>query len=212
MKTIIISAFMPFGDYLANSSELAVRQLINNTSEDFKIVSIIFPATIPVENRGEKLVGLAHCYNAAGIISLGMASEKKGLCVEHFATNVVSNAKYCPAELQDTPVDKTQNYRSTIAMDLTPWNLEAFFKACSNEQIFTEYSDNAGGFCCNHLAYQARSAILREEQSIPYIFLHIPCCPETVPNQKEFEGSGKETMTVEMISHGLNLLLQNSTL
>lgn len=212
MKTIIVSGFAPFGAYPANSSQLAVWWLAQSGIKGYKIVPAIFSATIPTENRGKMLVKYACKLGASGIVSLGMASEKKGLCIESWAANVIHNEKYCPPKLQGTPIDARNPYGERVAIDLVPWNIAMFEKACGVENIAVEHSSDAGGFCCNHLAYQTRVALVECGEDIPYLFIHLPCSPTAVPNEKEFVAAGKVCMPVEKMARGIELLLQHSIL
>ena len=208
MKKIILSGFVPFGAYPVNSSQQVVWRLAQRGIDGIKIVPAIFDATIPEENRGEVLAVRARALGVSGIISLGMASEKKGLCIERWATNAVDNEKYCPPLLQGTRIDPRQPYGWRIALDLAPWNVMEFEKACTAEGIPVELSDDAGGFCCNHLAYQTRTALIEREETTPYLFIHLPCSPATIPNEKEFAAAGKVSMSVDKMVLGIELLLQ----
>ncbi|MFA6503154.1 MAG: hypothetical protein WCT45_02775 [Candidatus Paceibacterota bacterium] len=212
MKKILLSGFVPFGAYPVNSSQQVVWQLAQRRIHGVKIVPTIFDATIPGKNRGEVLVERAQALGASSIISLGMASEKKGLCIERWATNAVDNKKYCPPLLQGTQIDPRQPYGLRIALDLAPWNIRGFEQACTAESIVVEYSDDAGGFCCNHLAYQTGTALIEREETISYLFIHLPCSPAAIPNEKEFVAAGKVSMSVEKMVRGIELLLQEVAL
>ncbi len=215
MKTIILSAFRTFGDYTANSTEL-VAKLLNETSVgEFTLYSILFDANIPKENRGVFLFSIAQKLKASGIISLGMASEKTGLCIEQIAVNKISNLKYCPPDLNETKVDINRPYEEQIHMNIQPWNTEIFKKVCAEKNIpIMQNSNDAGGFCCNHLAYQAR--IAQKENviwnKVPFIFVHTPCSPETLTDIQKFYSRGKTTMSVEKIAEGIKTLILTANL
>lgn len=213
-RVIVLSAFRKFGDYLANSTEIVAHRLHEKIVGDFIVHSVLFDANITKENRGATLFSIAHALNANGIISLGMASEKTGLCIERIATNKIHNLKYCPLNLNDTAIDTQRPYEEKISLDLNPWNIEFFRKTCEEKDVpVMKDSEDAGGFCCNHLAYQARVAQLGSSMwgKIPFIFIHTPCSPESVSDIGEFHASGKITMPIEKIVQGVEILLSSAT-
>lgn len=215
MKTIILSAFKKFGDYTANSTELAAESLNGFQVGDYVIHSILFNAEIPEENRGITLFSTAQKLNARGIVALGMASEKTGLCIEKTASNKILNIKYCHPSINGTPVDAHRPYEEQLQINLQPWNLELFKRICAEKNIsIMPDSEDAGGFCCNHLAYQARVAQTGSEvlSKIPFIFIHTPCSPETLLDAQTFYSSGKTTMSVEEISEAIKILILNAKL
>lgn len=215
MKTIILSAFKKFGDYTANSTELVAERLDGFQVGDFVIHSILFSAEIPEENRGIALFSTAQKLSAKGIISLGMASEKTGLCIEQVVTNKIHNTKYCHPSINETAIDVNRPYGEQIRMRLRPWNLSLFKSECARKNIsIMPDSKDTGGFCCNHLAYQARVAQIGSEawSEIPFIFIHTPCSPETLLDVQKFYSSGKTTKPVEEISEGIRTLILNAKL
>jgi pyroglutamyl-peptidase len=212
VKNIVISAFTPFGAYPANTSQLVAESLGRSGVSGFALTVVIFSATIPREDRGRILVDRALLEGASGIVSLGMASEKKGVCIESCARNAVDNMKYCPPELQKTPVDVHAVYGARLPLDLTPWNIPAFEASCRDEGIAVEHSTDAGGFCCNHLAWQTQRAVAQSGERISYAFIHIPCSPEAISDLAEFETSGKVSMSVERTARAVELLLRHAAI
>ncbi len=212
MKTIILSVFNKFGDYIANSTELVAQNLHGSQVGDFTIHSILFNAEIPQEDRGVILFSIAQKLNASGIISLGMASEKTGLCIEQMATNKIHNTKYCSPSINGTSIDAHRPYEEQLQINLQPWSLELFKKTCAEKNIpIMQDSEDAGGFCCNHLAYQVVVQMESEVWSkIPFIFIHTPCSPETLLDAQKFYSSGKITMSVEEISEAIRILILNA--
>ena len=213
MKTIILSGFGIFGNYLNNLSKTVAKRLDGRTIGNFKFLTMVFTAQISNYNRGEILFELARSNSALGIISLGVASEKKGLCVETRARNLFLNEKYCP-ELSGKPVDQKKKVAEQLELDLFPWNVPSFCENCSSAGIAVEVSRDCGGFCCNQLAYQSRVYQLEmcPRTTVPYIFMHIPCAREDVPDIVDFTMQGKIVMSSEQIIAGLSILLDGSQL
>ncbi|MES2315100.1 MAG: hypothetical protein V4524_04170 [Patescibacteria group bacterium] len=216
MKNILISAFSAYGNYPANSSELAIRNLNGKVLSGFSVFTEIFSASIPEDDRGSLLFERALSINARGIISLGMGSEKIGLTVETCVINHINNAKYCPSHQNGRPIDSRQPYGEKIHLDLNRWNLLAFRKNCAKTApLITTMSADAGGFCCNHLMYQLHRAHTTKPEFrwTPWIYIHIPCSPESITTTvEEFERSGKMTMSTTNVIKGLELLLLSATL
>ena len=216
MKKIIISGFGPFGDYPENVTRVVARRLHGKNFCGFKVEEgIIFPSVISEANRGQMLLERAFQTGAVAIISLGMASGARGFRVENVGRNRVFNERYCPACLNNKPVDVTRRYGEDRWTDLAPWNIEVFFAACQAEGIpVGGISEDAGGFCCNQLIYQLlvwqfRS---REYAQIPFIFLHVSCSKECVSDLRAFEKTRKITMTEEETTRALTLLLEGSSI
>lgn len=215
MRTVAVSAFGVYGNYPINCSEIIAQRINGTIISGFQIQTVMFQASIPKKNRGRQLLTLSSSLGAAGIISLGMASEMRGLCIEGTAANKVFNEKYVLPRLNNTPIEKRKPYGEKIEINLEPWNLAVFRRACQDKKIsLMELSDDAGGFCCNHLMYQvANHQRFRPALAgIPFIFIHIPCSPEVIVNPDAFSKTGKVTMKMDDVVSGLELLLKHSKL
>jgi len=219
VKTIVLSGFKPFGGYPANTTQIVARNLQGSKLAGFEVQTVVFDATIPDEkkeaHRGAMLLYEACARRASGIISLGMASAKTGLCVETRAVNEISNLKYCPLVLEGTAVDNDRPLREGIELDVTAWKLPFFKAACAESLIPVMYeSTDAGGFCCNHLAYQ--TAIARRSfprwARIPSIFIHTPCSEEAAPHPDAFRAAGKTIMSTDQVIAALEILLRGAAI
>jgi len=213
VKTIILSAFGRFGIYTANSTEIVARQLNGKNIAGFKVCSVVFPCRIPKgTNRGHKLLRLAERIGARGIVSLGMASDKTGLCIEAVATNLINNQKYCP-DLSGRAINIRDSLGKSVEIDLIPWNIGAFQQSCVEQGVLVmDCSRKAGGFCCEHLMYQLWRAQRVRQYKTPFIFIHVPCCREAIPDYDAFLKNGKVAMATESIIKGLEILLTSSAL
>ena len=215
-KNIILSAFKKYGRYHRNSGELVAGELDQTSLSGFVVRQEIFPCTIPLlgENRGLHLFERARTFNASAIVCLGMASGKKGMCIETTAVNAIDNEKYCP-ELSGQPVDSRFAHKRVLNLDLRQWHLDDLLIGREKtESPLIKVSTNPGGFCCNHLIWQLRAAQLEDIEcaSIPFIFIHIPCSPECVGGNMEFRRQKKATLKVPQIIQGLETILKIATL
>lgn len=213
MRTVMLTGFGAFGDYHCNLSDTVAGILNGKIVGGFQIKSAIFSAQIAKYNRGRALFKNAQDLKVAGIVSLGIASDKRGFSIETATRNIISSGKYCPA-LSGQRINCHRPTNEKLLLDLSCWNIPAFRGTCQDAGIITEMSDDCGGFCCNHLAYQialAQSLVVTDQQ-IPFIFMHIPCAKEDIPNSIEFANQGKVTMDLQTVINGLTILLSNASL
>ncbi len=207
MKTIIVSGFRRFGTYRSNPTETLAGRLHETSLSGYRVIPVVYDANIPKDDRGEKLLALAHQLDASGIISLGVDSQKRGLCVERIARNIILNAKYCPPELQNTRVDATRSLGEELNLHRGPWALYNFQRLCAERHIPTEISHDAGGFCCNHLAYQVLAAQKRGiVPAMPFIFIHVPCSPESIADTSTFQKEDKVALDIRVMAAGIENL------
>ena len=213
MKTIVFVGFRRFGNYLGNTTAIVANQINRKTILGFQIHCNLLNARILQENCGKGLLETARRLDTVGIVAMGMASEKTGLCIESLAINRIHNSKYVPCLMNNKPVNKYRNYGEKCTLDLDSWNILTFQKRCRAEGVsIMDTSTDAGGFCCNQLMYQVHVDQLRDPKKIPFIFIHVPCCPEAISNMAEFTAAGKVTMETSQVIRGLELLLENSSL
>ncbi len=215
MKTIILSAFSPFGDYPANTTELVANKLNGKVLSGYRIHAEIFQAMIPRDDRGTYLLETAEHMDASCIICLGMGSEIIGLQTENVAVNRVYSAKYCTVNQNWSRVDIMRPYGELLELDVGVWNIASFKENCAKMGLDASESHKPSAFCCNHLMYQLRLAQLRDEAfiEIPWIFIHVPCSPESVPEPSDaFKKSGKITLEVSGVIRGLEILISGATI
>jgi pyrrolidone-carboxylate peptidase len=205
MNTVLLTGFGTFGDYKANSTELVARKSEGSMLADWRVHTHIFETVVPKHDRALELYTLARRLGATRIVSLGMASQKRSFCLETLARNWVDCSKYCSTQENGKPIDESQSYGVSLSIDYRFWDLQAFQYKCLVLRLPSfEYSSNPGGFCCNHLLWQLRAReIVEKENSIPFLFLHVPCTPECVADEVEFKQAGKICWTVTEIVSGL---------
>lgn len=213
MKTIVLSAFDVFGDYIANSTQLLANRINGTEIGGYHVSAYILSAHIPTYDRGVLLLDKARDLNAQGIISLGMSSAVLGPAVERRAVNMV-NSKYCRPEDNSQVISSAHALGEWFDMDMSGWNVDAFISQCQSHGIFASQSSDPGAFCCNHLMLQAHLARLGDQRysKIPIIFLHLPCTRQCVLNPDSFLSSGKQFMDLESMIVAMRILLETSSL
>ena len=186
MKKVFITSFSDFGPYPANSSQQVAKCLAGRAdpSFSFEFRTETLPANIPHYDRGTQMLEMAFQHRASAIISLGMSSSKKSLCVETKARNVTNHPVYCSPEENGRPVTNAHPSGATLGIDTRPWNLEAFISNCVAARLpRPEISSDAGGYCCNSMMVQVLTAKAQRPHRywMPYIFAHLPCTREAMP-------------------------------
>jgi Pyrrolidone-carboxylate peptidase (N-terminal pyroglutamyl peptidase) len=150
MKTVLITGFEPFGPYEENLSQLAATKL--QTLGDWDVYGMVFPvlifprqkskdistvtvgnASFPVVvstettlNYGELVVAKALEIKADAIISLGIASDVRGLSIETRAINWVENAKYGLMCEQRKPIASNFLPKEYLRVNREKWHLQNF--------------------------------------------------------------------------------------
>ena len=239
MKNVLITGFMPFGDYAENVSELAATEL--KTIGDYNVHGLVFPVRIfphrrvkhvinysvngktryypqPVYNLnyGDMIIEKAKEINACAIISLGMASDVKGIKIEAQAINWVENQIYCLDSEQRKVVDETFILKKELRVNLDKCNLRkssdivSLIEKCheSGFDCNISLSVDAGTFCCNALMFRTLVAISKRKCEIPYLFIHLPCSKEAVKNIPNFDRA-KDFMSLEKLEKVLEVVLNH---
>ena len=188
MKNILITGFQKFGDYKVNTTEQFLRT--HSLLGDFYLHSLIFSPRTFAENAesfGKETVKTARKLNATAIISLGMASDVKGLRIESRAVNW-SAGKYCEKYEQELRLNQKSPPWDDKEIDFKPWDLSRMFSVFKSRDIKFEekISTNPGSFCCNALMYRTLT-VLQPINDIPYLFFHIPCTAEAVEGMVGFD-------------------------
>ena len=206
MGNMLLTGFQKFGDYKVNPTEQFLQS--HNVIGDFYLHSLVFPAHTfnnGAEYFGNELVRLALSVDARAIISLGLASDIKGLRIESQAINW-SAGKYCLDYENGKKLVQNQSPCHSKKVNLNHWNFEFMFQNFASLDIKFEkdISKKAGNFCCNALMYRTLLA-LGPGYKIPYIFLHIPCTKESVKGSANFDKK-KDLITLEKLSDILTIV------
>lgn len=192
MKTALLTGFEAFGSYTANATEVLVRSLDRTTVQNHAIRSLVFPATIfppNSEDYGRQTVTSARELGASAIISLGMASEVKGIRIESRATNWVENSKYCQPGENRRRIDDSLPARMVLMIDLGKWDFSRLFEQLARRVIPFEpqISEDANNYCCNALMFRTLRALKQFRYSIPYIYLHVSCTRASIQSIPDFD-------------------------
>lgn len=162
---VLVTAFGAFADVSENPSEALLERLREHLGSDR-----LRGEVLPVEYAsGTRIVELITECEPRLVLALGVARRARTARLERVARNLDD----C-----ETPDNRgvvrcgeaivrggPERLPSTLA-------LEALQSRAEAAGLETEYSDDAGGFLCNHVFYRARAAT-----EAPCGFLHLPNGP-----------------------------------
>lgn len=174
MKSIIITAFAPFGGEKINPTELILNNLPDEI-EGFNIEKLLLP--VEFTNCVEPLHELLTVLDPSAIIMLGQAGGRAAITPERIAINIMDaiipdNSGYMP---RDLPITEGGNeaYFSTLP-------LRDIESAITENGILCKISNTAGTYVCNCLMYSVMAAIRKSSRSILAGFIHVPYSDEQV--------------------------------
>jgi pyrrolidone-carboxylate peptidase len=183
MESILVTGFSRFGDYRNNPTEELSKEpaLFMFHKTDY----MVFPPEVfseGAEGFGKEIVEAAISSGARAIVSLGMSSAVKGMRIETCAYNWSENSKYGNPEDQKRPLSERFPEKHPLSYGLWSWNLEKIFFSLdiAGFEYESEFSKDPGFFCCNALMFRTILALEDSGCKIPYIFIHVPCTPESV--------------------------------
>ena len=168
MRSLLLTAFEPFGGAVVNTSLEAARRLAEG---DDRIALAVLPVVRGAAERAAlaALEGLREAGTPPGlVVSLGEAS-RPAVCLETAAVNrddfpIPDNAGNEP---HGEPIltDGPDVYEARLP-------LEALAATAGDTPVPVAISRDAGTFLCNHLAYCLSHALAGS--ALPYLFIHVP--------------------------------------
>lgn len=166
MPHVLVTGFDRFGLHVANSSQLVVEALAKRRASgvSFEVLPVTF------QGAGERVEARIRSQRLDALVMLGMAAGSFALRLERQARNRdASAARDNAGQCRQGPivVDGPDVYSSTLP-------LERFAEAVRALGAPIEFSEDAGGFVCNHVYYRARHCIQTENPRIRCGFLHVP--------------------------------------
>lgn len=179
MKTVLVTAFLPFGEDSVNPTQLALDRIpcVIGGAEIRKLL-------LPVEFGHAADIAEAELDGVSpdAVIMLGQAGGRSAVTPEAEAKNLMNaaipdNAGYAPKE---EPV--VQGGEEKLFSTLPN---EAIVSAISALGLPAEVSHDAGAYVCNSLLYRM---LHHTGGNIPAGFIHVPFIREQVEGFPEREG------------------------
>ncbi|MBQ6036796.1 MAG: pyroglutamyl-peptidase I [Lachnospiraceae bacterium] len=175
-KTILVTAFEPFGGEAVNASELILNMLPDEICS-VRIRKIILPVVF--RKCAEKAIREAGTVQPAAIVCLGQAGGRDAITPERIAINVM-DARIADNEgnrPSDVPIDPMgpAAYFSTLP-------IKAMAQSIRSSGIPAKVSDTAGTFVCNDLMYEMLAYVSVHRPDVPCGFIHVPYLSGQIPD------------------------------
>lgn len=177
MQPVLVTGFEPFRGERVNPSEQVVRALAGRP----ELVTAVLP--VSYRRAAERLSLLLETHRPRALLLLGLAAGS-AIRLERMARNC--DASDGPDEDGEaraaTPIAASgpADYASTLP-------LAAFAARLAGLALPLVWSDDAGGFLCNHVFYRARAWAERSGRAIPCGFVHLPPL-EALALERQVEG------------------------
>ena len=165
--TTVVTGFGPFETWTENTSELAVRRL-----EALTLPSVV-TAVLPVSyaRAGEQLATLLATHRPSTLILLGLAGNAGRVRLERVAKNRDDSRRADMDGLARAGAAIVAGAPATYASTLP---LGAMESAASELGVGIEYSDDAGGYVCNHAFFVAQHLTASHFPACRSGFVHVP--------------------------------------
>ncbi|MBP6931251.1 MAG: hypothetical protein KBD48_03295 [Candidatus Pacebacteria bacterium] len=174
MKTILITSFKPFGDYVYNPTKDIVHYAKKQYEND-KYTRKIIGLFLSCEYHGafHDLRPYIEKEKPYAIINLGFLSSAQGIRIENRFENMMYHSMY--ADNRGLKPDREPVDKDGDEYEYTDHDLNVFFKnELHNKNMRVEFSNNANNFICNSLGYSTAQFIREQKMKTKHIFLHIP--------------------------------------
>ncbi len=173
MKTVLMTAFEPFGGETINPSWEAVRALegkqIGGTTIVIRQLPVVFSEVLNVLNQAlEEL-------KPDAVLSVGQAGGRSDITVERIGINV-DDARI-PDNAGNQPVDEPIVAGGPAAY-FSRLPIKAIVAAVREAGIPASVSQTAGTFTCNRVMYGLLHWLEQHQSSARAGFIHIPYLPE----------------------------------
>ncbi|WP_426576461.1 pyroglutamyl-peptidase I [Xenorhabdus stockiae] len=198
MKTILVTAFEPFGGDATNPSWEAIKRLQGSRVADASIEVHQLPCIF--DTSLAQLYTIIDNYQPELVISVGLAGGRPDITVERVAINIndariADNAGNQPI---DTPiiVGGPAAYFSSLP-------IKAMVRALNMSGIPATVSQTAGTFVCNHVMYGLLHYLTQKYPAARGGFIHVPYLPEQAT-----EYTNMPSMSLEIITSALKTAIE----
>lgn len=164
MGPVLVTGFGRFGAYRVNPSEEVVQTLVSNRALGTAVLPVAF------RRAASRLHALLDATHPRAVLLLGLHTGSE-IRLERVAHN--RDAAEGADEDGETRCEGAISasgpavYPSTLPLD-------AIARELTDRSLPWAWSDDAGGFLCNHVFYRAREWVERAGLPIPCGFVHLP--------------------------------------
>ncbi|THB84472.1 pyroglutamyl-peptidase I [Pantoea allii] len=198
MKTVLMTAFEPFGGETINPSWEAVRALEGKQIGGATIVTrqlpVVFSEVLHVLNQALEEI------KPDAILSVGQAGGRSDITVERIGINV-DDARI-PDNAGHQPVDEPIVAGGPAAY-FSRLPIKAIVAAVRDAGIPASVSQTAGTFTCNRVMYGLLHWLEQQKSPARGGFIHIPYLPEQAAQH-----SGAPSMAVTTIIQALEIAVK----
>ncbi|PHM58904.1 pyroglutamyl-peptidase I [Xenorhabdus sp. KK7.4] len=198
MKTILVTAFEPFGGDATNPSWEAIKRLQGSRVADANIEVHQLPCIF--DTSLAQLYTIIDKYQPELVISVGLAGGRPDITVERVAINIndariADNAGHQPI---DTPI-----IAGGPAAYFSSLPIKAMVRALNISGIPATVSQTAGTFVCNHVMYGLLHYLTQKYPAARGGFIHVPYLPEQAT-----EYTNMSSMSLEIITSALKMAIK----
>lgn len=185
-KKLLITGFEPFGKDDINPSWEAVARL-DHIIGDYELTKLLVPVIFGT--AAERVLEAAEKCKPDAILCVGQAGGRKSVTPEMVAINLrdasmADNAGNAPRDQPVVPGGPAAYFASVPVRKMVD--------AMKESGVSGAISYSAGAYVCNDLFYALRHSF--EGTGTQVGFLHVPCLPEQVKEQKEMPSMPLETI------------------
>lgn len=173
MRTVLITAFEPFGGEQINPSWEAVRQLHERMLCGFQVVAKELPCAF--DDALTTLYAEMEALQPELVIAVGQAGGRADISVERVGINI--NDARIPDNNGNQPIDEPiipggpAAYFSTLP-------IKAIVEGIREANIPASVSQTAGTYVCNHVMYGLLHRLAQQDNKVRGGFIHIPYLPQ----------------------------------
>ncbi len=180
-KTILVTAFEPFGGDKLNPTQMVLERLPDEFAG-----CMIRKLLLPVEFVRSRVIACAEYdrIRPDAVVMLGLAGTRDAVTPETTGRNIMKaripdNAGYAPQDIPIAEGGPAELY-STFPVD-------KIVAAVGAQGIPCRVSDSAGLYVCNSLLY---AMLDHNKGAVPTGFIHVPAIPEMGYEDKPFMAFG----------------------
>lgn len=197
MKTVLITAFEPFGGERVNPSWEAVSQLDERMICGARVVAKQLPCEFGTSL--EKIYAAIDELKPDVVLAVGQAGGRSDITVERVGINV-DDARI-PDNAGNQPIDEAIVEGGPAAYFAT-LPIKAIVEGIREAGIPASVSQTAGTYVCNHVMYGLLHYLAQQENPARGGFIHIPYLPEQAVSHP-----GSASMSAQTVLLALEMAL-----
>lgn len=203
-RTILMTAFEPFGGRTKNASAEALAQFVDQLDKDFPLRVVTRGLPVAAGEAGEMLRAAIDEVKPDYVLCLGEAKRPE-ICLERVGWNErrFTQPDNAGNHFNGTPIREggPASYPSTLPLD-------AMLSAMQQETPAARFSDDAGRYLCNEALYTCLDHIARHGLNVQAGFIHVPLLPEHAASPDDAGSTMPTGDVVRALAAGLRRLAQ----